>query len=368
MGSGGMLEAAQVDDDVGLRSWSSDSADTARLPATLLDAARDHHYLLDRDKRFRFASASALRDLGLSSGDLVGRSWSEAGLPAAMTAPLASQLDGVLRTGEGVTIETDFPTAGGTRRLEHRIDPSRAADGSVEGLVIVSRDVTGRPPADGAVPEREARLQARIEQRDMLLAELNHRAKNNLQLVASLLKLEAMESGEPAALRLVEQTNQRVAAIAQVHAALYQGDLTGRLELGAYLRDLCGQLAASFLENEGGGRFTLEAEALLPLHIEADRAIPLGLIVNELVVKAFKRGLVHGGEGTVWVRLQPTADGSWRLEVVDGRRQPDGSPISAEPVPVGIGMQLVEGFVRQLRGTLRVEREPCWRAVVDFAV
>jgi PAS domain S-box-containing protein len=485
-----------------------DFADAARLLSAVLATARDQYYLLDRGKRFRFASASALRALGLPAEELLGRTWRQAGLPATVMTAVEGDFDLVLRSGKGRMVEAEYPTAGGARLFEHRIDPIRDEDGSVAGLLIASRDVTEPREAETTLREREERLRAAmaavererqrldlilnsiseaitavfvdtgetvrnqawlrfhgfssfaelpgwrleeiaplfeirdpagrllplaevplsramrgeaftdlevelrrkdngrvwwgsyngaalcapdgrvmaalismrdtterkraadellalVEQRDRLLLELNHRVKNNLQIVAGLLKIQAARSGDPGATRLFEQAGQRVDAIAQVHASLYQGDVIGSLEFGAYLRDLCDRLAQSFPEAMDG-RVALAVEAE-EARLNLDQAIPLGLIVNELVTNAFKHGFAEGGAGTVHVRFRGTSDGTWCLEVADDGGAVATEPEAGAPAPGGgLGVQLVQGFARQLGGTAQFERSPRFRVRVDF--
>lgn len=232
--------------------------------------------------------------------------------------------------------------------------PERLADGR-KCMFAIASDITERKAAEGE-------LRSLVEQRDRLLLELNHRVKNNLQLVMSLLKIQAARSGEPKVMELFDQAGKRIAAIAQVHGSLYRSEAAGSLDIAAYLRALCQPLADSFLETSSG-RVGLELEAE-PAQLEADRAIPLGLIVNELVTNAFKHGLAAGRvPGTVRVRFEAAGTGHWRLEVAnDGRQQP------AAPTPdgTGLGMQLVEGFTRQLRGSLQIERGPVYRVRIEF--
>jgi PAS domain S-box-containing protein len=129
----------------------------------------------------------------------------------------------------------------------------RGPDGRFVAALISMRDTTERKRAADE-------LRALVEQRDRLLLELNHRVKNNLQIVAGLLKIQGARSRDPGATQLFEQAGQRVAAIAQVHASLYQGDMVGSLEFGSYLRDLCDRLAQSFPEAMDG-RVALAVEA-----------------------------------------------------------------------------------------------------------
>jgi len=233
----------------------------------------------------------------------------------------------------------------------------RDESGKVVAALISMRDVTERRRAEEA-------LRALVEERDRLLVELNHRVKNNLQLVSGLLAIQAARGGDSGTAELFEQARQRIGAIAQVHASLYQSRRVGTLEFAAYLRDLCGALADSFVDDGRNRRVGLEVDAQ-PLWLEADRAMPLGLILNELVTNALKHGRREAGTASmVLVGLRPLdGGGAWRLEVTN-----DG-PAPAEdagPARVGLGMQLVEGFARQLQGTVAVERAPRFRVWVDF--
>jgi two-component system, sensor histidine kinase PdtaS len=100
-----------------------------------------------------------------------------------------------------------------------------------------------------------------------------------------------------------------------------------------------------------------------------DRAIPLGLIVNELVTNAYKHGFRPGGAGSIRVRLEPDPAGGWCLEVSDAASSCGGQPATEAPRATaadGIGMQLVQGFARQLGGSVRVECRPRFRVLVDL--
>jgi two-component system, sensor histidine kinase PdtaS len=114
------------------------------------------------------------------------------------------------------------------------------------------------------------------------------------------------------------------------------------------------------------GRVALKVEAE-EARLNLDQAIPLGLIVNELVTNAFKHGFAQGGAGTVHVRFHGAGDGTWRLEVAE-----EGDAVATEPEAGGppsgggLGVQLVQGFARQLGGTVRFERAPRFQVRVEF--
>jgi two-component sensor histidine kinase len=141
--------------------------------------------------------------------------------------------------------------------------------------------------------------------------------------------------------------------------------MVGSLEFGSYLRDLCDRLAQSFPEAMDG-RVALAVEAE-EARLNLDQAIPLGLIVNELVTNSFKHGFAQGGAGTVRVRFRGTSDGTWRLEVADDGGAAAMEPEAGGPPPGGgLGVRLVQGFARQLGGTARFERAPRFRVQVEF--
>jgi two-component sensor histidine kinase len=245
-------------------------------------------------------------------------------------------------------------------------------DGEVRwcvGGTAVTMDVGGRAARIGGitydvteVKRAEADLKATVDQRDHLLFELHHRVKNNLQLIASVLHLQAGRSREPAVRRFVAGAVARISAIGATHDILHRGGPFDRIDLAAYLRELCQHLAASFLD--GGAQIEVEAPAAAP-RLDLDRAVPLGLIVNELVTNAFKHGLAADGKVAVRVTLGSCPDGRWRLTVADGGTATPAKPPGGEP-PKGLGLQLVEVFARQLGGSVQIRREPGFQVSVDI--
>lgn len=185
---------------------------------------------------------------------------------------------------------------------------------------------------------REA-LQASLAEKDVLLRELHHRAKNNLQLIASLLDLS---SGQPSADALA-QCQSRVQAISLVHERLYQSGTFTRIDMKEYVEAIAPQLAQAW----GAGRaigLSLETEQV---HLGLDAAIPCGLVINELVTNAFKHAFPQGRAGTITVQVR--GDGPRvSVAVCD-----DGVGFDAVAKRPGhIGLELLNALTRQLRGTL----------------
>lgn len=200
-----------------------------------------------------------------------------------------------------------------------------------------------------------------IADRDLFLAEFDHRMKNNFAIVAGLLDMQARRAGHPATATALETARMRVESIAQAHRHLYRGsDRIGAVEMGDYLHQLCAALAeALFL----GGKVTLVCD-IDPTQMPRDRAVSIGLVVNELVTNAAKHAFAERETGRIEVALRSHA-GGWTLTVSD-----NGVGLPAAPAPRGsLGTRLIDAFARQAGGTLRTESKSTGtRVTVELAV
>ena len=194
------------------------------------------------------------------------------------------------------------------------------------------------------------------------MQEIHHRVKNNLQIVASLLNLQASRIKAPAAKAEFQSARDRVRALATVHRHLYAHGEVHTINMRSFLLELCGHLFQALGETEGD-RLQLEVEAP-ELEMSSDQAVPLSLIVTEAVTNAIKYAYPAGRRGVISVRLQR------RQEVVELEIRDDGIGIPAGRAETdagtrdGIGIQLINGFARQLRATLDVEQGAGTRYVV----
>ena len=193
-------------------------------------------------------------------------------------------------------------------------------------------------------------------QKDLLLKEVDHRIKNSLQIVSSLLHMHANTAG--AAAGQFHNAAARVAAIAAVHQQLHQSDDVGTVALHRYLVDLCREITAASSSSDRA--WTLAVDAA-PLVIRTDLAVPLGLIVNELVTNAIQHSRPSGGGGRVHIVLK-TAPDSFSICVSD---EGDG-PVAKRAVisqPDGLGTRMVDAFARQIDATITEGRGKAGYAV-----
>lgn len=197
---------------------------------------------------------------------------------------------------------------------------------------------------------REAELYRALADKELLLREMNHRVKNSLQLIASMLSLPGVHSTDPELRRHLAEARTRVLTVARVHERLYRTDRIASVEFAQYLRDLCDEIAATLPE---GKRHSLVVDAE-PGELPMAQAVPFALIANELVTNAVKYAYPDGSGGVIKVHFGWGANGGRRLEVIDhGIGLPKGFDLETSG---SLGMRLVRALAQQLRGRLEIER------------
>ena len=208
--------------------------------------------------------------------------------------------------------------------------------------------------ATRTLARREAQLRVAVQQQELAMQEIHHRVKNNLQIVASLLNLQASRITLPEARVEFQSARDRIRALATVHRHLYAHGQLHTINMRSFLLELCGQLFQAMGETEGQ-RLALEIDAP-ELEMSSDQAVPLSLIVTEAVTNAIKYAYPAGRRGTIAIRLRHEGEAVELTISDDGIGIPAGRAETAAGTRDGIGIQLINGFARQLGGTLEVEQ------------
>ncbi|PWC44377.1 PAS domain-containing sensor histidine kinase [Azospirillum sp. TSO22-1] len=316
------------------------AGDTALLLASLEQAPVAMAVIEGPEHRYRYVNA-AFRALPMASAPQLGDRLAE-GVPG-----LVDGLDEVRRTSRPARV-SDLTVTGADGRI-HVWDVDCAplsGSGSAHGVLITMHDVSAKAAA--------------LKQTEGLLREVNHRVKNSLQLVSSLLTLQALSAKDPELRRQFQEACGRTGTIAQVHQRLYQSQTYSEVAFGAYLRDLCRELGGSAAA--AGRTIAVEAD---DVDLPADTVIPLALVVNELVSNAVKYAYPEGHPGEVAVGFHVQPDGRKSLTVADhGGGLPEGYDVARADT---LGMKVVRAFTSQLKGKFRAEPNvPGTRFVVDL--
>ncbi len=215
--------------------------------------------------------------------------------------------------------------------------------------------------ASGALQEREAALTSALHQRDLLMAEIHHRVKNNLQVVASLLNLQADRLRSPAAKIEFAVARDRVQALATLHRHLYLHQTFERISLRPFLEELSRQLGDALGAGpDSGVAIEIDAE---DVEMGSDQAISLALLLTEAVSNAMRHGFPDGRQGHIKVSLH-VEDDIAHLVVED-----DGVGLGETPEDGdgdGLGMRLIEGFASHLGGVAEISGEGGTRIAVQF--
>jgi PAS domain S-box-containing protein len=258
----------------------------------------------------------------------------------------------------GVPLETEhrFRRASDGEHRWHlsRAEPMRDEAGRVVRWFGTSTDIHDLRMA------REE-LRQTLRQREVLLKEVHHRVKNNLQVVSSLLRLQSRCVADERVTAALRESQDRVLSMALVHENLYQSGDLGQINLTDYVRSLVSSLARSNSCGTSRVEFRTEVE---PRFLDLDRAVPCGLLLNELLTNCLKHAFPGDRPGTVFVRLWGS-EGALHLSVQDdGVGLPGGKYLPSGAS--SLGLQLVHDLAEQLQGVVRLSCDAGTRAEVRF--
>jgi len=215
----------------------------------------------------------------------------------------------------------------------------------IGGLTVFGLRAIGREEmTKNELAGRTVELEEALASRTLLFKEMHHRTKNNLQIVSSLLSLQAGQYGDPELRQGFTDTVNRIRAMAQLHEQLYQGGEFAMVDCGAFLKSIGESLTG---EGANRGRIALELD-LTSVSMPMDRAVPLALITNELLTNTLKHGFPEGRSGTVRISLTHRA-GMIALTIADDGKGLDGDTEPPEKAK-SLGMRLIRGLATQLKG------------------
>jgi len=237
------------------------------------------------------------------------------------------------------------------------IAPVLDASGAIGNYVAIKEDITQRK-------QSELALQNSLQEKVALLHEVHHRVKNNLQVITSLLRLQAGRSDQPETRNVLKEMQGRILTMALLHESLYRAGNFASIELGAYLKQLATQAFRAQSSQGNAVRLVLD---MTPVQVVMDQATPCGLLVNEMLSNCLKHAFPDGRTGEVVVQLKPGSQpGQWCVCVRDnGVGLPDDFEVRGQQ---SLGFQLMSDLARQLGGQLQVNSGPGTSLAVTFPV
>ena len=205
--------------------------------------------------------------------------------------------------------------------------------------------------AQRLIEEQKRIIEASLVEKNSLLKEIHHRVKNNLQMISSLLNLQTKNTRSEAAIRALEEGKSRVKAMALIHQKLYQNDDLSVIEMQDYIESLVNSVQSVFKKGGHGINIMIKAEGV---ELDIDRAIPFGLILNELVSNSFKYAFYkERKDAKIYIRIRKSEEHSFFEYTDNGVGMPDDID---EKINLSMGIRLINRLVNQLQSTMNIDK------------
>jgi PAS domain S-box-containing protein len=349
-----------------------------RLSGTMMDVSEKfllHNALHASDKRFEAFMQNAPASAFIKDDDgnllymnekcrkLSGLSTDEC--QGKMDADLWSpELASAFQTDDQLVLRNDAPMqfvevlsyAGGELRTMLTNKFPIRIDGQPTLIGGFSIDITEQQ-------ESEKNMLKALAEKDVLLKEVHHRVKNNLQVICSLLAMQAANANDQKIESALSDSHNRVHAMAMIHEMLYGSDTLGDIDFEGYARELLGELLTSYQVSAGRIRPVFN---VFPMKLSIDRAVPCGLILNELISNALKHAFPGDRDGEIRVSFAPHGEERYQIVVEDtGVGLPDGFSVETSD---SLGLRIVEILVKQLNGTCSFSSSNGMKFLMQFPI
>ena len=333
-------------EDVSERKKAEEALETReRTYRALFEQSNDAVLLFSPDGRTLDANRKAIDMLGLSRDLLLETRYRDQIAPAEREdaeRKVQAVLDGLAvplyertaRRGNG----DEFPA-------EVNLSLVRDPEGRPLFLQSIVRDISERKKAENV-------LRAALREKEVLIREIHHRVKNNMQVIISLLRLQARTIPDPERREVFSVTQDRIRSMALVHEKLYHSrDLAG-IDFKGYIQSLVAHLGNS-VGPSLAARVRIDLQ-LDDIELNINKAVPCGLILNELITNAYKYAFPGDRGGTIRIMLEAPSPGTVRLTVADDGV---GLPDAIDPLkPETLGLQIVSDLARQIDAKIVIER------------
>ncbi len=317
---------------------------------SLIESAKDPISVMDFNGIFILANSAGAHSLNMEPSELVGKSLMDI-FPESADQQIES-IRKVFKTGKGLEIELPVMHEGVVGWYSTSIQPLFGPENNVKSVQTISRDIT-------EIMETQKKLQVALEQKEMLLKEIHHRVKNNLMIISSLLSIQSRFIKDKEALGIFKESQNRAKSMALIHERLYRSTDLKRIDIGDYIRTLSNDLFHTYVVNSQKIQIKLDVEDVM---VDINTAIPLGLIINEIITNALKHAFPNDMQGTLLISFH-RIDDKLKLEVSD-----DGIGFPKDldyKNTSSMGLQLVNSLSNQIDAELNVfmEKGTCFQII-----
>jgi PAS domain S-box-containing protein len=350
--------------------------DSERRFADIISFIPDATFAIDREGKIIAWNRAIEKMTGVAAGDMMGKGDHEYGIPFygerrpilidlifGDNKEITKKYPAIQKKGDKFISEIYIQRLYGGKgaHLWFIASPLYDMNGNVTGAIESIRDVSDRKQAEEAlikfnaeleqrVKERTDQINASLEEKVVLLREIHHRVKNNLQIIISLLKLQSRYMTDENTVAAFRECQNRVMAMSLVHEKLYQSEDISKIDLGSYVRFLGNSLFQFFGRSGKGVTFTTDIKNI---SLDINTAIPVGLMINELVSNSLKYAFPQGRTGEISVTIRQE-NHTLSIQFAD-----NGVGIPADfdwRNAKSLGLRLVTSLVEQLFGTIELDR------------
>lgn len=317
------------------------------LLAQVIELAEDAIISISLDQRIQVFNQGAQKIFGYSSEEIIGQPL-DILLPPGELFQHRKQVADFARSGVATRRKKERSPIRGRRKdgseFPAEASISRVDDGGQTLLTVILRDITQRVAAD-------AKIQESIREKDALLREIHHRVKNNLQVMSSLLGLQARAVSEPHIRQALEDSQGRIHSMSLIHDLLCRTPLFSEIDTAEYTRRLIDYRVRATVSGDAQGiQVTTDLEEI---RLDLDSAVPYGLICNELLTNSLRHAFPNGRPGEVHIGLHRQPDQKIQFFVEDdGVGLPLGFDWQAAP---SLGFRLVRMLADQLKATVEIQ-------------
>lgn len=322
---------------------------------TVIDTDPNFVFAKDWEGKFTLVNKAVADNYNTTVEELIGKSDADFNSDISEVEHFLNNDREVIVTGNTKFIPEEKVTnskTGITKWYQTIKVPLKSSDGSIQVLGVAA-DITARKLA-------EELTRRSLKEKELLLKEIHHRVKNNLQIIVSLLKLQSKFVFDPRDLEIFNKSRSRVETMALIHEKLYKSQDISQIDLGNYIKDLVLHLLKAYSVNSPNTEFSINADNLF---VTIDTAIPCGLIVNELINNILKHAFPDGYRGKIQLNLY-RAEENIILEVLDnGIGLPENVEFDNND---SLGMQLIDTLVKQIDGIIEITRGSGTKFSIEF--
>ena len=313
--------------------------------ATIIDNIPDTVTIMDPQHRFALVNQAYCNIIGHTKEEVIGKTeyWKKD--------------KEIFQTGKGLDIQERFYTdiEGKHHYVSVKKAPLTDESGKVTHVVTISRDITERKCAEDKIKES-------LKEKEVLLREIHHRVKNNLQIVSSMLSMQAMKAKDKKVIESLLDSRSRIQTMSLIHAQLYQSENFEQVEMGTTIRKLVSSMLQIYAQDKKNITSVVTAEGII---LSISQAIPCGLIINELVSNALKHAFTGMTEGSIEISMRELAGDKIKLTVKDnGIGIPEELDIYKTDT---LGLKIVRTLAEeQLKGKMGLIRDKGTEIYVEF--